>query len=133
MKVVSLPNNQSATIRSRGEITERASRKISRARMASMAVMARLVNAGFDESKVETWSEWNLNDEDSSALDGFQSTLIAEMVTEWTLGEPPTSETALDLESATFDALVKACDDEFNQVDDFTPDGVVNPKAPTAD
>jgi len=52
-------------------------------------------------------------------------------VISWTLGDLPTMENVQDLPSACFQALAAACADEFANAPDFSPDGAVDPKAPT--
>ena len=56
---------------------------------------------------------------------------IAGMVKSWSLGDLPTTESALDLPKAVFDELANACAEEYNKRPDFSPDP--DPKAPTAD
>ena len=134
MPLVELPNGQSAIIINRKDLSERANRAIVRSYMAAAGAAAKLATSGFDDAKPETWGAVaNLADEDQDALDGYQAALICHMVTSWTMGELPTADTVLDLPKATFDALSGACADEFNQTDDFSPDGVADPKADTAD
>jgi hypothetical protein len=102
--------------------------------MRAAGTAAKLQAQGFDETKPETWTTFSqISDEDQDNLDGYQAALICGMVSSWTLGDLPDEDNVLDLPKATFDALANACGAEFNQVQEFGPDGAIDPKAPTAD
>ena len=133
MPLIQLPNNQSAVIASREEITERTSRAISRAYMRAAGTAAKLATLGFDDKDPKTWGLFaDISEDDQANLDGYQAQLIVGLVKQWTLGDLPTLESALDLPKATFDALSEACGVEFNgSTVNTEPD--VDPKAPTAD
>jgi len=132
MPAVNLPNNQSAILYSRDEVTERTARSISRAYMRAAGSAAKLTNLGFDDAKPETWTIFaDISDEDRNNLDGYQAELIAGMVKSWSLGDLPTVDSALDLPKNVFEALAEACGNEFNNTPDFSPN--TDPKAPTAD
>jgi len=132
MPAINLPNGQSAILFNTEEISERTNRMISRAFMKAAGSAAKLNNLGFDDSKPETWSIFaEISDEDQANLDGYQAALIAGMVKSWSLGDLPTTESALDLPKAVFDELANACAEEYNKRPDFSPDP--DPKAPTAD
>jgi len=132
MPAVNLPNNQSAILYSRDEISERTARSISRAYMKAAGSAAKLTNLGFDEAKPETWTVFaDISDEDRDALDGYQAALISGLVKSWSYGDLPTNDSALDLPKPVFEALAEACSKEFNETLDFSPD--IDPKAPTAD
>lgn len=134
MPLIELPNSQSAVIVSKDELTERATRAIARAYMAAAGAASNIAKQGFNELDPSTWSVLtSVPEEEQEALDGYQVALIAHMVKSWTLGDLPTTESALDLPKATFDALVTACADEFNRTTDFGPDGALDPKAATAE
>lgn len=132
MPLVELPNGQSAIIASKEEITERTSRAISRAYMKAAGTAAKLASLGFDDADPKTWGIFaEISDDDQANLDGYQAELIVGLVKQWTLGDLPTLETAVDLPKATFDALSEACGVEFSGSTLSTePD--VDPKAPTA-
>ena len=132
MPAINLPNNQSAILYSRDEISERTARSISRAYMKAAGAAAKLVSLGFNENDPDSWSVFSgISDEDRDDLDGYQAALIVGMVQSWSLGDLPTPESALDLPKNIFDALATACSDEFNKVIDTEPN--LDPKAPTAD
>ncbi len=132
MPAVNLPNGQSAILYARDEVTERTARTISRSYMKAAGTAAKLTNLGFDEAKPESWTIFaEISDEDRDNLDGYQAALIAGMVKSWSLGELPTTDSALDLPKPVFEALAEACANEFNNTPDFSPD--TDPKAPTAD
>ena len=132
MPAVNLPNNQSAILYSRDEISERTTRSISRAYMKAAGSAAKLTNLGFDETKPESWTIFaEISDEDRDNLDGYQAALIVGLVKSWSLGDLPTLDSALDLPKPVFEALAEACSNEFNNSTDFLPD--IDPKAPTAD
>jgi hypothetical protein len=132
MPAINLPNNQSAILYGRDEISERTARSISRSYMKAAGAAATLVKLGFDESNPDSWSVFsNLEDSDRDSLDGYQAALIVGMVQSWSLGDLPTLESALDLPKNVFDALATACADEFNGTVNTEPS--LDPKAPTAD
>lgn len=132
MPAVNLPNGQSAILYSKDEVTERTARAISRAYLKAAGAAMKVAQLGFDENKPDTWKVMSeISEDDQRDLDGYQAALIAGMVREWTLGDLPTEDTALDLPRATFVALADACGEEFNRADDFDPN--IDPKAPTAD
>ena len=132
MPAINLPNNQSAILYGRDEISERTARSISRSYMKAAGAAATLDKLGFDESNPDSWSVFsNLEDSDRDSLDGYQAALIVGMVQSWSLGDLPTLESALDLPKNVFDALATACADEFNGVINTEPS--LDPKAPTAD
>ena len=133
MPAIELPNGQSAIIYSKDEMSERVARNISRAYMSAAGSAAKLSINGFDADNPATWSVFSeISETDRDAIDGYQAQLIAGMVRSWTLGELPTAETALDLPRKTFEVLAGACGEEFNRVEDFSPDGAIDPKADTA-
>jgi hypothetical protein len=134
MPTIELPNSQSAVIARKEDISERASRNITRAYMAAAGAASRLSGSGFDETNPSTWGVFaDISEQDQNALDGYQAALVVNMVRSWTLGELPTLDSVLDLPKATFDALVAASSDEFNRITEFGPDGVNDPKADTAE
>jgi len=133
MPAIELPNGQSAILFGKDEISERTARRISRAYMDAAGSAAGLTSKGFDPENAETWSIFaELSDKDRNAIDGYQAELIVGMVRSWTLGDLPTAETALDLPRKTFETLAGFCSAEFNRVEEFGPDGAIDPKAPTA-
>jgi len=132
MPAINLPNGQSAILYSRDEISERIARSISRAYMKAAGTAAKLTASGFDDSKPETWAVFSeISEEDQNNLDGYQAELIVGMVKSWSFGDLPTTDSALDLPKATFEALAAACSDEFNGQIDLSPN--IDPKALTAD
>lgn len=134
MPALELPNGASAIIATRAEISERTSRNISRAYMVAGATVARLLELGYNEEDPTTWSAYSkLDDSEREAVDGYEAALIVGMVKSWSLGELPTLDSVYDLPSETFRALATACGDAYSQTQEFGPDGVTDPKAPTAD
>jgi phenylpyruvate tautomerase PptA (4-oxalocrotonate tautomerase family) len=132
MPAVNLPNGASAILYSRDEISERTVRTISRAFMKAAGTAAKLTQMGLDEKDPTTWGVYaDITDDDQANLDGYQAALIVGMVKSWSLGDLPTTDSALDLAKPIFDELSNACANEFNKAVDFGPD--INPKAPTAD
>jgi len=102
--------------------------------MVAGATVARLIELGYDENNPTTWSAYSKLDEtEREAVDGYEAALIVGMVKSWSLGDLPTVETVYDLPSDTFKALATACGDAYSQAEEFGPDGVTDPKAPTAD
>jgi hypothetical protein len=102
--------------------------------MIAGATIARLLELGYDESDPKTWSAYSKLDEaEREAVDGYEAALIVGMVKSWSLGDLPTVDTVYDLPSETFRALATVCGDAYSQAEEFGPDGVTDPKAPTAD
>jgi len=133
MPLIQLPNNQSAVIAGRDEITERTNRAIAQAYMKAAGTAAKLASLGFDDNDPKTWGIFaDISEQDQANLNGYQAQLIVGLVKQWTLGDLPTLESALDLPKAVFDALSEACGIEFNgSVVNVEPDP--DPKVPTAD
>ena len=132
MPAINLPNNETAILYGREEISERTARNISRSYLKAASAAAKLVKLGFDDKDPETWTVFGgISDEDRNDLDGYQAAVIAGMVKSWSLGELPTVESALDLPKNIFDALATACADEFN--DTISTEPSLDPKAPIAD
>jgi len=101
--------------------------------MVSSASAAKLVKAGYDEADPTTWDAFtSLSLEEQESLKGYELALIVGMVREWTLGDK-TPEAILDLNELTYAKVLEACAAEFTKTEEFGPDGVNDPKAPTAD
>jgi len=133
MPAVNLPNDQSAIIASRSELSERQVRAISRSFMVAGATVVSMTSKGFREDDPSTWAIWNdLSDDDINNVNAYQSVLILNMVKSWSMGDLPNETTVQDMPSNVFQALAVACAEEFNKAPDFTPDGVTDPKVPTA-
>ena len=134
MPALELPNGASAIIATRNEISERTSRKIARAYMVAGATIAHLIELGYDEADPSTWSAYSkLTDQEREAVDGYEAALIVGLVKSWSLGDLPNEDSVYDLPSETFRALATACGDAYSKTEEFGPDGVTDPKAPTAD
>ena len=134
MPAINLPNDVSAIIKSRGELSERAVKAISNSYMTAGATVAKMTQGGFREDDPNTWHVWNdLSDADVENVNAYQAVLILNMLKSWSLGDLPTAETVLDIPSVIFQALAAACSTEWSKRADFSPDGVVDPLAPTAD
>ena len=134
MPALELPNGASAIIATRNEISERTSRKIARAYMVAGATVARLLELGYVEDDPSTWTAYSkLDDNEREAIDGYEASLIVGFVKSWSLGDLPNEDSVYDLPSETFRALATACGDAYSKTEEFGPDGVTDPKAPTAD
>lgn len=132
MPAVELPNGQSAILHNRDEISERVSRRIARAYMVAGATAARLVELGYDESNPLSWAKYaDLTDEERNNLDGYEAELVVGFVKSWSLEATPTLDVVLDLPRSIFRVLADASLEEWNRTDEFGPDGVNDPKAPT--
>jgi len=130
MPAIELPNGQSAVIAKRGEISERASRKIEEAQLRSIAVSAKLIKAGLDTSKPETFAVYDeLPQDDTDKIRALESVLIVNFVKSWTLGELPTMDSVLDLDHETFELLANECLQEFTKFPDFSQDAHEDPLA----
>jgi hypothetical protein len=132
MPAVNLTNGDTAILYSRNEISERVNRAINKSFMVAGTIASKLQEMGFDEDKPETWSKWSeLNDDDQEKINDYQAELIIGMVKSWSRGELPTKENVLDLPTKLFQELANFCGEEFNKVEEFSPDGVTDPKVPT--
>jgi hypothetical protein len=133
MPAINLPNNESAVIKTRSELSERSVRAITKSFMTTGAIVAKMTEQGFKDNDPNTWHIWNdLDDADVNNVNAYQAVLILNMVKSWTLGELPTADTVEDLPSPVFQSLAAACANEFNKVLDFSPDGATDPLVPTA-
>ena len=131
MPAINLPNDASAILYTRDEISERTSRTIARAYMAAAGAASKLAKLGFDETDPSTWGVFaDISEEDQANLDGYKAALIVGMVKSWSLGDLPTADSVLELKKPIFDALSSACETAFSG-EDFGPS--IDPKAPTAD
>lgn len=102
--------------------------------MVAGSTAAKLVSLGYDESNPATWSVYgDLTDEQRNALDGYEAAMVVGFVKSWSLGELPTMDTVYDIPRSTFRVLADAAQAEWNRGDEFGPDGVTDPKAPTSD
>lgn len=132
MPAVELPNGASAIIIAKDEITERQSRNVSRSFMVAGAMVAKLTELGFDQEDASTWGVWSkLSDEEQDNVRAYEISLITNLVKSWSFPTEVTADSALELPKSVFDALVIACSREFNKADDFSPDGVTDPKVLT--
>src|ERR1700674_2618772 len=119
---VELPDGGWADLVTREEITERQNRLIDRARTKVVNISARLISSGYDPP--ESWGDISdedkqaktlsnlevltgISDEDSDAMNAYQSTLISTLVKEWSYDLAVTD--ALDLPQTTFEALAAEC------------------------
>jgi hypothetical protein len=134
MPHIQLPNDETATIVQRNTLTERKVREISHAYMASIAVIGKLTKAGYESEDPTTWSHYSeLTKEEQTSIDAYEGVLIVAMLKEWSRGELPTQESIYEVPGPTFRALKEACEAEWmSATEDFSPDGVINPKADTA-
>jgi len=132
MPAVELPNGASAIIIAKDEITERQSRNVSRSFMVAGAMVAKLTELGFNQDDTSTWGVWSkLSDEEQDKIRAYEISLITNLVKSWSFPAEITEDSALELPKSVFDALVIACSNEFNKSDDFSPDGVTDPKVLT--
>jgi len=134
MQTIELPNGQSAVLKSRDIITERMDREIQKAQMRAAALSSKLQGAGFDPSDSTSWSALGtLNDDEFNILNAYNEVLILTFLASWTLnnGVLPDAEALRDLPKATYDVLSDACVRTYGGLPDFSPDAVIDPKAPT--
>lgn len=132
--IISLPNNESATLRTYEELTERQARRIRAALRGALEQAGALAAQGFDEANPSTWGVLNeIEAEDGTAIELYQDRCIVEMVKAWTLGDLPTMETAGDLPSATYALLAEACVNASRDDSEWSADGAADPKVATAD
>jgi len=129
--IVSLPNNESATLREYGELTERAARRIRASLRAALEQASAIAAGGFDETKPETWGALKGMGDDQTAIEVYQDRCIVEMVKGWTLGELPTMETVGDLPAATYALLAEQAVAASRDDTEFGVDGAPDPKAVT--
>ena len=133
MPAFQLPNGQSAILFSRDEITERADRAIRQGFQTTAMYAAKLARVGYDPTNPTTFDKAAELDVDFSDAQAYESALICHMVRSWTLGDLPNPESVLDLPKVIYDALAIECAGEYLKAQEFGPDGVTDPKAPTAD
>lgn len=135
MKRVDLPNGEVATIFSKGEISERTNRLISRAFMSAQGVAAKLARNGFADDDMTTWDAYDtLNEAEKDLLSDYQTVLIKAMLKSWSLDAEINDNTIVDLPKGSYEALSTACQDSWvNDEQDFSPDGVIDPKVDTAE
>ena len=132
MPAINLPNDVSAIIATRAELSERSVRAIARSFMAAGATVSKMTSMGFVETDPSTWGVYNrLADEDIESVNAYQSVLILNMLKSWSRGDLPTADNVQDLPSALYQTLAAACAEEFNRTLEFGPDGANDPKAPT--
>lgn len=135
IKKIDLPRGWWAAIRDRDWLTERQAREISRAMVDSMAVASKLTKAGFDDNDPNTYEAFSvLSEAEKHNLSAFQSVLVTQFVAEINmdadkLTAPLTLDDVENLPQSVFDALAKAC------LDEWTPktESLTDPKAPTGD
>lgn len=135
MPLIELPNGESAVLKNRDEVTERIARRIDRSYVIAQATAMKLVASGLDAQDATTWEATaGLTEEDYNRLDGYQAELIVGLVKTWSYSEAPTFENIFDvLTRPSFEALAKACSDIYNDVPEFSPDGVTDPLVDTVD
>lgn len=133
MPLVELPGGKSAVLLGREEISQRSSRRISQSMMASAALAAKLNKEGMDTEDPSTWAVFgSLSEEELDVLNRYQSELIVAFVKQWdVLPDLPTLENVLDLPQGIFEALAEKCQEEFQNVPEFGPDGVADPLVDT--
>ncbi len=128
---VSLPNDAWANIRSRGEISERVSRQVSRAVVNSSAVAAKLNKLGFNDDDPNTYDAFKgLTDEEQVELNYVQTALIIGFVSSWSYESAIDAESVLDLPSPVYQELASACLKEYANTGETDE---LDPKAPTGD
>jgi hypothetical protein len=127
--IISLPNNESATLRSYKELSERQARRIRAALRSALEEAGNLAAHGFDENDPSTWGVLkDFQGEEGTAIEHYQDRCIVEMVKSWTLGELPTIETAGDLPSETYALLAEAAVAQTRDDTDWSADGAADPK-----
>jgi hypothetical protein len=134
MPLIQLPNDETAIIVQRKTLSERKIKEISHAYMDSVAVIGKLASMGYDTDNPQTWGAYTqLTEQEQGMIDAYEGVLIVAMLKEWSLGDLPTTESIYDLPGGTFRVLKDACEAEWLEAsEDFSPDGVINPKADTA-
>jgi hypothetical protein len=129
--IVSLPNNESATLREYGELTERAARRIRASLRAALEQASTIAAAGFDETDPKTWGALKDMGEEHTAIEIYQDRCIVEMVKTWSLGDLPTMETVGDLAATTYALLAEQAVTATRDETEFTVDGAADPKVVT--
>jgi hypothetical protein len=132
-------------IYSADEVTERMSRRISRARQKMMPMALELDDKGYVSPIPDDWDEdrrdkqarlnlqieAGLSDDKLDAMNDYQVELILTMVKSWENGEL-SADNVLDLKKSEFDELAQMCDESLRStVIDKEPD--IDPKATAAD
>jgi hypothetical protein len=125
---VALPNHTWAIIKSKGEISERVSRELSRALLESAAVTHKLTELGFDDSDAGTYHLFSqLTEQERSDLTAIQTVLIRSFVTQWYWEAEINDTTIEDLPAQCYEALALECLNAWTAEDD-----ALDPKADTA-
>jgi hypothetical protein len=132
MKEVTLSTGQTATIRSKDELTEGQSRKIGIARSRGAAVFNKYGVSAEGSLGIPPADMDKLSDEDWANISGFEDTLIL-VLTESLDGQPLAPVT--DLPKVTYDALNAVCSAEYAgvQVSTEGPDEKIDPKVEAAE
>ena len=131
---VTLPDDQSAILRDKGELTNRESKKLTQIQFAAAGAVQRLREFGFDPDDPKTWGAMiNLTPKELDLLDEYQRTCVTLRLLSWTLDRPipATPDEVDDLPRSIYIPLtVAAADVKFGDDEDefeINPD----PKAPT--
>ena len=128
--IIELPNNESATLRTYGELSERSARRIRSALRGALEQTGQMMAKGFDETDPSTWAALENTGEDSTSIEIYQDRCIVEMVKAWTLGDLPTMESVGDLPAKTYEVIAEKSV-EAARGEEFSVEGATDPKAPT--
>ena len=131
MKEVTLSTGQTATIRTKDELTEGQSRKIEIARSRGAAVFTKYGVSAEGSLGIPPADMDKLSDEDWANISGFEDTLIL-VLTESLDGQPLAPVT--DLPKVTYDALNAVCSAEYAGVEKHEGvDEKIDPKVEAAE
>jgi hypothetical protein len=119
---VALPNGKYAVIIQEADLSERACRLIDAASLKAGKVTSAVKAAGLDIDTATLQEIYNFVDADfRTILKEYHDTLIVNMVWDWNVQEHlPTTDSVTDLPRPVFEALAKACNEEYNKVTDFS-------------
>lgn len=142
MKQVPLPDGSTATVRESCDLT-RGERKYLRTKAKiAMSLAAELTKLGFDATDPSTWGVLsNLSPEGIAPFEWYEAELVLVGLVSWTHVDaegksvpiPQSQEDWDALRPVTiYDTLVSECHGITN-TEDFSLDGVADPKAPTGD
>jgi hypothetical protein len=128
---VELPKEKYAVIIAVDDLSEGACRLIDRAMYRASAIRVKIADAGLDPDAVTLGEMANvLTDDELESVKGYNDALIVNMVTEWdVLKDLPTLENITTVSRQTFEAIAKACNEEWGKATDFSSAGAVDPKA----
>jgi hypothetical protein len=142
MKQVTLPDGSTATVREAADLTRGERKQLRTKAKIAMSLAAELTVLGIDASDPLTWGKYAQISADGVApFEQYEGELVLVALVSWTRQAEdgtilpiPTTQGEWDnlRPVSVYDAIVKECHSLTTQ-EDFSVDGVADPKAPTDD